>query len=149
MHVREAQEKADGCSQEHFVHVIGEPGKATSILGVFPFDRYQEHQALVLCKPGRKILTEPPLPSFRNDSQTLTASLKSPSIVANSASRRCWLGLPIPDMEPCELLKVWERAGGGGTFGGRDECGLDGEEVPKRRRVDENRRDGRRRVDEY
>jgi hypothetical protein len=104
VHVREAQEKADECSQEHFVHVIGEPGKATATLGVFPFDRYQEHQALVFCKPGRKILTEPPLPSFRNDSQTLTASLTSPNIVANSASRRCWLGPGSPDMEFCELL---------------------------------------------
>lgn len=44
------------------------------------------------CHYFRGALTDPPLLSFRRASQTVMASLKSPSMVANSASRRCWLG---------------------------------------------------------
>lgn len=42
--------------------------------------------------------TDPQAPrvSFLKDSHTLTASLKSPSMVANSANLRCCIGVFVP-----------------------------------------------------
>lgn len=37
----------------------------------------------------RQYRTDPPLLSFRKASQTATANFRSPSMVANSAKRRC------------------------------------------------------------
>lgn len=92
-------------------------------------------------------LTEPPLLSFRIDSHSVIASLKSPRMVANSAKRLGWARGPRgdvadeieplwPDNEETEDDAVWVGAG-------------DGEGDPNKRRVEENRRDGSLRVDEY
>jgi hypothetical protein len=98
----------------------------------------------------QRSLTEPPLLSFLNASHTVIASFKSPKIVANSAKRRgCDGGLPVTiteDIELGELETEWPRD--------RDDAdafavGYDVDvEEPKRRRVEENKREGSRRVDE-
>jgi hypothetical protein len=69
--------------------------------------------------------------SFRNVSNTDVASLRSPRNVANSARRRCCIAV--------------DGAGEEGLEG----TGVDGPEVPKNRRVVENRREGKRRVATY
>jgi hypothetical protein len=97
---------------------------------------------------SRQKHTEPPFPSFRIDSQTLAASLKSPKIVANSAKRRCWgSGFVIP---PTELGALFWILGRTGTDDGTEDCtGLaDGDAEPNKRRVEEKRREGSRRDDE-
>ena len=87
--------------------------------------------------------TDPQAPfvSLRRASQTVTASLKSPSIVANSANRLCWDEKPGDDplVDGVGVLAVGEvefdNAG--------EDCALN------RRRVEENNREGSRREDEY
>lgn len=94
--------------------------------------------------------TDPPFPSFRSASQTATANFKSPRMVENSAKRRCCVGGDAEGL----LGPWWEEFVA--ALGGSDETegdGLcmgagDGEGEPKRRRVDENKRDGSRRVEE-
>jgi hypothetical protein len=93
--------------------------------------------------------TEPLLPSFLKDSQTVTASLISPRTVENSATCLCCGGGPDPGA--CERWYVFERVstdddvGMEGTAGATD-IGVD---VSKSRRVEENKGDGSRGVDEY
>ena len=50
------------------------------------------------------------------------------------------------DKELCELLYVWDLFVGGGTLEDRDAVEVPGD--PNRRRVEENRRDGSRRLEE-
>ena len=97
-------------------------------------------------------LTAPVLPSFRSDSKTFRAILRSPIIAANSARRRCWLTrlmtvpagavktpLCVSGRDAAEVLAPEELVGPGDG---------DGDGEPNRRRVEENKREGSLRVDE-
>lgn len=79
----------------------------------------------------------------------MTASLKSPRTVANSARRRCCGGGVDSAVGPLAIPGVAERVEGSEeTDSGREVGPGEGDGEPKRRRVDENKRDGSRRVDE-
>lgn len=75
----------------------------------------------------------------------MTASLRSPRIVANSARRRCWGGGAEEEGRPPLMLfaRPSPDAGPGLCVGAGE-----GDGEPKRRRVEENRRDGSRRLEE-
>lgn len=85
--------------------------------------------------------------SFRRDSQTEAASLKSPKMVANSAKRLCAEG---GAGTPFVLLRDIDLAGKD-AIDADEECpgAGEGEGEPKSRRVDENNREGSRLVEEY
>jgi hypothetical protein len=85
--------------------------------------------------------TKPPFFSLRRASQTVIANFISPKMVANSARRRCCDGGGGPP-DSCSELRGWPTVGGGGVGEGVVGC------EPKCLRVEEHRRDGRRRVDE-